>query len=144
MRTQIKGLNPNETYCCTKEDVKSFFSDADIKVIFGLYNMSRNERVNSKQYSPYKNCSDRIIARMVVHKRCVRFGLESCSYLSFFILNKEGYSEELRLKFVTEILPKLKEIYEKHKNDEYIEKHGAFNVTIGLKESNFNLYESVF
>lgn len=143
MRTSIKGLNSNETYCCIKEDVKSFFGDADIDVYFGTFNMSRNENKNSIQYRPNKNCEDRLIARMVVSKRYVDVtGLELNSYLSFFIMNKDGYSDELRLKFVAEILPELKELYEKHKEDDLQGKE-RFNVTIGLKNDCFNLYASM-
>lgn len=143
MRTRIKGLNSNETYCCTKEDVKIFFGDADIDIYFGVFNMSRNEKENSIQYRPNKNCDDRIIAHMVVCKRYLsRHGLELNSYLSFFIMNKEGYSDGLRLQFVTEILPKLKELYEKHKEDDLQGKE-RFNVTIGLKNDCFNLYASM-
>lgn len=142
MRTQIRKLNPNETYCCTKEDVRMFFGNDDIKIIFGIYNMSRNETRNSYKYRPNKKCNDRIIARMVVLKNTVDFlNLPLNSRLCFFIMNKTGYTDELRHKFVTEVLPKLKELYDEHKNEDPYENHGVFAVTVGLKDNEYNFYE---
>lgn len=145
MRTEIRGLNPNETYCCTKEDVKAYFNKEDIDVHFGILNLSRKEEENSRKYRLNKKCTDIIIAKMVVHKRYINeFGSDSGSYLSFFILNKITYPQELRLKFVSEVLPKLKEIYEKHKDDDIKANRGALSITIGLNKEQFNFYESIY
>lgn len=145
MRSKIRGLNPNETYCCTKEDVKAYFNNEDIDVYFGIFSFSRKEEENSRKYRINKKCNDIIIAKMVVHKRCInKLGSDSGSSLKFFILNKITYPQELRLKFVTEVLPKLKEIYEKHKDDDIKVNRGALSVTIGLNKEQFNFYESIY
>ena len=142
MRIQSKGLNPNETYCCTQKDVKSFFGDTDIEIFFGIFNISRNESLNSEKYRPHKTCDDRIIAKMVLHKRTIDCnGYNASPYISFFIMDKKGYTSEMRLKFISEVLPKLRELYDEHISG--IDDNGTFAVTVGIKEMHFNLYESI-
>ena len=79
-----------------------------------------------------------------MHKRYInRIGTESEPRLKFFILEKSYYTEELHLKFVTEVLPELRRFYEIHKDDDSIINHGEFSLTIGLKDDNFNFYETL-
>ena len=144
MRVEIKGLNSNEVYCCKKSDIKAVFGDTDINVYFGVLNIRRDERSNSVFYRPDKKCKARIIAQFIVHKRYInRIGTESEPRLKFFILEKSYYTEELHLKFVTEVLPELRRFYEIHKDDDPIINHGEFSLTIGLKDDNFNFYETL-
>lgn len=135
-----KGLNENEIYCCTKKEVKTAFKDCKLSVYFGLFNFSRDEKKSNEENRPYKNCSDRIVANFVVKNAKFEDTFES--YLIFYILNKKGYTEDIHIKFVTEVLPKLRLLYEKHRNIEYYQ-NKAYEVTVGLKEDIFTFYEKI-
>ena len=141
MKIQIKGLNSNEIYCCTQEDVKLTFGDTDIDVIFGGFNISRREKVNSEKFRPYKKCSDIIVAKMVIHKNEIKHhGLSLGSYLIFFIMDKKDFLNEYCQIFKKEVLPKLRLVYNDfNKMIDFNKK--TYSVTVGLKGGCFNLYE---
>lgn len=142
MTIKMRGLNPNETYCCTKRELKAVFKETDIDVYFG-YSISRQELQNNKAYSIDKKSDDRIVASMMVGKeRALPEGIMMGSSLRFFILDKKSFTEKDREIFGTEVLPKLHSIYQEHK-DEFDLINGLFCVVVGLSKSGeFNYYEA--
>lgn len=138
-----RGLNPNETYCCTIRDVKQVFGKADIQVYFG-YNICRKEKDNRKYYQSNKNFNDMLILKMKVCKETFQPTISNWHYYSsirFFILKKEAYNEVAYKKFIKEVLPKIYEKYEEHKYDNPFEKKGVYSVLVGYDGENFNFYE---
>ena len=140
MTIKSRALNTNETYICTKKELKSVFKNADIDVYFGTCMQSREEEKNNFFYRPKRDCKDRVVANLIVGKDriCVNnISLGSC--LKFYILKKDGYTDELQRLFADKVLPKLFDFYTKFKDKE----HEIYNMTVGLSNGNFNFYESM-
>lgn len=142
MTIKMRGLNPNETYCCTKRDLKAVFKETDIDVYFG-YSISRQEMQNNKTYRIDKKNNDRIaVSMMVGKKRELPEGITMGASLRFFILDKNSFTEKNREIFRAKVLPKLYDIYQEHK-DECDMINGLFCVVVGLSNSGeYNYYET--
>ncbi len=132
-----RGLNPNETYCCTIRDVKQVFGKADIQVYFG-YNICRKEKDNRKYYQSNKKFDEILVASMSLFNST--FYNEMYWIMHFFILEKKEYNENAYNKFIKEALPKLYKLYEQHKEDNPYEK-GAYSVVVGYDGERFNFFD---
>lgn len=87
-----RGLNTNETYCCTKKDVKAVFCEENLNVYFGYSNIhSRNEVENSKSLNWWSDKSEPVVAMLSIYGRNHKF-LSNHTSLSFFIIDKIGYN----------------------------------------------------
>lgn len=119
---KIRGLNPNETYCCTKQDVLRFFDNAeDMSIDFGYSGFqSRNEKRDG--YLNRRSCEKqfKVIARMDIYDKGGINLLSGKTFLSFYILNKEDFVSELIQKFKIQMLPQLFQLYSKYKNSDII------------------------
>lgn len=140
MTIKLRALNLNETYICTKKELKSVFKNADLDVYFGTCMQSREEEKNNFFYRPNRGCKDRIVANLIVGKDriCVNnISLGSC--LKFYILKRDGYTDELHSLFVDDVLPKLFDLYNKYKDRE----QEIYCITVGLNNGKFIFYKSI-
>lgn len=141
MTIKYRALNSNETYCCTKNDIKTILGNLDVSVYFGHLIPSRNEKLNNLSECPGKNSADRVLAKMVVCKN--RIGISNLpikSYIIFYILNKEKSLENLRELFMEEAMPQMVLFYNKHKDDDDLSNFGAASLTVTLVNNSFRFY----
>lgn len=141
MNVEMRKLNPNETYCCSIHEYKKFFKPSELHVSFGIQ-FSRDEKENSKFYHPKNNSNNIIILKMCVCKeRINRFGYKNVSYVNFFIIPKNKFSEILHEKFIMVILPEIRKFYDLHKDDDDILNGGAACLLVGLSNCEYHFYE---
>ncbi len=141
---EVRGLNSNETYCCSPKEVKSLFKNEKIDIHFG-YSLSRNPVKNSKYYlsEKKKNCIAVAYIRVFRPYKSVRNSWEDYSWAGFFILHKSMYTEELREEFRTKVLPYMKEFYDKHKDDDCTDANvGAAYLAVAIENDKFVFEET--
>lgn len=145
MRDKIRGLNQDETYLCKPKEVLAFFKGENIKITFG-YVFSRNEEENSKRYlNSYKirnTKNDRIVSCMFVGKEYYRNGAVSGPYLDIFLLKKKGITDEIREKYLKEVLPEMVRKYKDHNRDDFLQEQ-SYRLIVVLRDKEFKFYEII-
>ena len=145
MKVEICGLNQDETYLCKPKEVLAFFKGENIKITFG-YVFSRNEEENSKRYlNSYKirnTKSDRIVSSMFFGKEYFRNGGVSEPYLKIFLLKKKGITDEIREKYLKEVLPEMVRKYKNHNRDVFLQEQ-SYRLIVVLRDKEFKFYEII-
>ena len=145
MKVEIRGLNQDETYLCKPKEVLSFFKGENIKITFG-YVFSRNEEENSKRYlNSYQirnTKNDRIVSSMFVGKEYFRNGAVSEPYLKIFLLKKKGITDEIREKYLKEVLPEMVRKYKDHNRDDFLQEQ-SYCLIVVLRDKEFKFYEII-
>lgn len=145
MKVEICGLNQDETYLCKPKEVLAFFKGENIKITFG-YVFSRNEEENSKRYlNSYKirnTKNDRIVSSMFFGKEYFRNGGVSEPYLKIFLLKKKGITDEIREKYLKEVLPEMVRKYKDHNRDDFLQEQ-SYRLIVVLRDKEFKFYEII-
>ena len=145
MKVEICGLNQDETYLCKPKEVLAFFQGENIKITFG-YVFSRNEEENSKRYlNSYKirnTKNDRIVSSMFFGKEYFRNGGVSEPYLKIFLLKKKGITDEIREKYLKEVLPEMVRKYKNHNRDVFLQEQ-SYRLIVVLRDKEFKFYEII-
>ena len=145
MKVEICGLNQDETYLCKPKEVLAFFKGENIKITFG-YVFSRNEEENSKRYlNSYKirnTKNDRIVSSMFFGKEYFRNGGVSEHYLKIFLLKKKGITDEIREKYLKEVLPEMVRKYKNHNRDVFLQEQ-SYRLIVVLRDKEFKFYEII-
>lgn len=145
MKVEICGLNQDETYLCKPKEVLAFFKGENIKITFG-YVFSRNEEENSKRYlNSYKirnTKNDRIVSSMFFGKEYFRNGGVSEPYLKIFLLKKKGITDEIREKYLKEVLPEMVRKYKNHNRDVFLQEQ-SYRLIVVLRDKEFKFYEII-
>ena len=120
MSIKVRGLNPDETFCCSKKDFLKVFGSVDeaFTVYFGGLGIYSRDEVKNGDKRPcvrkgYNDPSHYILMGMILEKEADRRG--HIGFASINILKKAYYSEERRQRFVKEMLPKIYELYKKNR-----------------------------
>jgi len=110
------GINKNEIFPCSKKDIKQFFGD------FGEINVTiRFKRRNNYYFMGYSKellPNEHPVLSFSFH--CEILDKEVRGYhisLYIYAIKKEGFVDEKKEEFITEILPKIKEFYNKNINN---------------------------
>ena len=145
MKVEICGLNQDETYLCKPKEVLAFFKGENIKITFG-YVFSRNEEENSIRYlNSYKirnTKNDRIVSSMFFGKEYFRNGGVSEPYLKIFLLKKKGITDEIREKYLKEVLPEMVRKYKNHNRDVFLQEQ-SYRLIVVLRDKEFKFYEII-
>ena len=145
MKVEICGLNQDETDLCKPKEVLAFFKGENIKITFG-YVFSRNEEENSKRYlNSYKirnTKNDRIVSSMFFGKEYFRNGGVSEPYLKIFLLKKKGITDEIREKYLKEVLPEMVRKYKNHNRDVFLQEQ-SYRLIVVLRDKEFKFYEII-
>ena len=145
MKVEICGLNQDETYLCKPKEVLAFFKGENIKITFG-YVFSRNEEENSKRYlNSYKirnTKNERIVSSMFFGKEYFRNGGVSEPYLKIFLLKKKGITDEIREKYLKEVLPEMVRKYKNHNRDVFLQEQ-SYRLIVVLRDKEFKFYEII-
>lgn len=134
MKIKIRGLNDNETYCCSPDELKALFKGENIDMYFGLQ-ISRNPLKNSTHYRVSKKSNNIVILNICSFKAFEGEGWLVTPIANFFILHKDIYTNEMREEFRMSILPAMKRFYGEHKNDVYNNDNGAAKMVISMNSN---------
>ena len=145
MKVEICGLNHPPPPPPPPPEVLAFFKGENIKITFG-YVFSRNEEENSKRYlNSYKirnTKNDRIVSSMFFGKEYFRNGGVSEPYLKIFLLKKKGITDEIREKYLKEVLPEMVRKYKNHNRDVFLQEQ-SYRLIVVLRDKEFKFYEII-
>lgn len=112
MNISYRNVKKEQTYCCSKNDVKNFFqSDSDLHFYFDELRYWHHH--NTMQGTWLCHCS--------IQKNCYPKYEFLVSYwnapsINFYALDKKQYPDSMRQKFLKESFPKIQEWCEIHYN----------------------------
>ena len=150
MSIKVRGLNPDETFCCSKKDFLKVFGSVDeaFTVHFGGLALYSRDGVKNGDKRPcirkgYNDPSHYILMGMILEKEADRRG--HIGFASINILKKAYYSEERRQRFVKEILPKIYELYKKYRGNKILEEteYGRYRMSVAMVGDKFVIEESI-
>ena len=150
MSIKVRGLNPDETFCCSKKDFLKVFGSVDeaFTVHFGGLALYSRDGVNNGDKRPcirkgYNDPSHYILMGMTLEREADQWG--DIGFAWFTILKKEYYSEEKRQRFVKEMLPKIYELYKKYRGNKILEEteYGRYRMSVAMVGDKFVIEESI-
>ena len=150
MSIKVRGLNPDETFCCSKKDFLKVFGSVDeaFTVHFGGLALYSRDGVKNGDKRPcirkgYNDPSHYILMGMTLEREADQWG--DIGFAWFTILKKEYYSEEKRQRFVKEMLPKIYELYKKYRGNKILEEteYGRYNMSVAMDGDKFVIEESI-
>ena len=150
MSIKVRGLNPDETFCCSKKDFLKVFGSVDeaFTVYFGGLGIYSRDEVKNGDKRPcvrkgYNDPSHYILMGMTLEREADQWG--DIGFAWFTILKKEYYSEEKRQRFVKEMLPKIYELYKKYRGNKILEEteYGRYRMSVAMVGDKFVIEESI-
>ena len=150
MSIKVRGLNPDETFCCSKKDFLKVFGSVDeaFTVHFGGLALYSRDGVKNGDKRPcirkgYNDPSHYILMGMTLESEADQWG--DIGFAWFTILKKEYYSEEKRQRFVKEMLPKIYELYKKYRGNKILEEteYGRYRMSVAMVGDKFVIEESI-
>ena len=150
MSIKVRGLNPDETFCCSKKDFLKVFGSVDeaFTVHFGGLALYSRDGVKNGDKRPcirkgYNDPSHYILMGMTLEREADQWG--DIGFAWFTILKKEYYSEEKRQRFVKEMLPKIYELYKKYRGNKILEEteYGRYRMSVAMVGDKFVIEESI-
>lgn len=150
MSIKVRGLNSDETFCCSKKEFKSIFGtiDEDFSVYFGdLPVFSRDEVKNGDKRKSvrqgYNNPEKYVLLGMMIFREKDEFG--HIGFMWFSILKKAHYSETQRQKFLKKALPKIYDLYKKYKGNRILEESefGRYELEVVMVGDEFIFNENI-
>ena len=138
MEIRAKGINENEKFSCSKNDIKVLFGDMDIRINFARFH--RFFQYNS-EYTKSK-ISGKIIAYVFINYKDQTFAnKKNRPSLDLFVLNNNEFNNVLQDKFVNVFLPKLRELIIANEKEDHSVKKGYYHIYVELKNSELFLHE---
>ena len=150
MSIKVRGLYPDETFCCSKKDFLKVFGSVDeaFTVHFGGLALYSRDGVKNGDKRPcirkgYNDPSHYILMGMTLEREADQWG--DIGFAWFTILKKEYYSEEKRQRFVKEMLPKIYELYKKYRGNKILEEteYGRYRMSVAMVGDKFVIEESI-
>ncbi len=150
MSIKVRGLNPDETFCCSKKDFLKVFGSVDeaFTVHFGGLALYSRDGVKNGDKRPcirkfYNDPGNYVLMGVVLKREKDALGHIGFAYIN--ILKKSNYSEEKRQKFVKEMLPKIYELYKKYRGNKILEEteYGRYNMSVAMVGDKFVIEESI-
>ena len=150
MSIKVRGLSPDETFCCSKKDFLKVFGSVDeaFTVHFGGLALYSRDGVKNGDKRPcirkgYNDPSHYILMGMTLEREADQWG--DIGFAWFTILKKEYYSEEKRQRFVKEMLPKIYELYKKYRGNKILEEteYGRYRMSVAMVGDKFVIEESI-
>ena len=150
MSIKVRGLNPDETFCCSKKDFLKVFGSVDeaFTVHFGGLALYSRDGVKNGDKRPcirkgYNDPSHYILMGMTLEREADQWG--DIGFAWFTILKKEYYSEEKRQRFVKEMLPKIYELYKKYRGNKILEEteYGRYRMSVAMVGDKSVIEESI-
>ncbi len=96
--------------------------------------------LNSYKIRNTKN--DRIVSSMFFGKEYFRNGGVSEPYLKIFLLKKKGITDEIREKYLKEVLPEMVRKYKDHNRDVFLQEQ-SYRLIVVLRDKEFKFYEII-
>ena len=141
MIIKSRALNKNETFCCSKNDIKKIFGASEILANFAYYGGRHFEK--DKRFYKGIMPKGQMIAELSFSN--VTHQVDDYTVLpwtiNFYVLKKEEYPQELHEKFVSDILPKLFEKFQKHESERYKQEIGSILIIVNFFEKDFSIRE---
>ena len=107
MKINARPLNEGETFVCSMKKAKEMFKNTDVHLNFAYYTRDYGTFAETQdRYFVKKNITGRVVASMYMHS-----GYKS-PILSFYVIGKNNFCDELRVEFEQKYLPEFYKLYQ--------------------------------
>ena len=140
MKIKFQNLNQNESYACTKQDIKKVVTqEDDIFINFG--NHGRSFSFDSK-FIKRPHIDGQIIVSISINKR---LNISDANpSLSFYVIRDEMYDQKYRNIFCESILPKIHDWYDKTLSNTNSFIPGVYELLVEWTGDSFKLHDCRF